>query len=130
MKYTARTTRDRAIKTFVRIQVASGATGAAGFAFRSVHEAVTDPGFHGGNLIVCGAFVLVTIRAARTWDVLTDTDVVQWLRGTRLPCSADNLARHLGRHPGPIRLSLRRLQRAGHVVVADTANGVTRYTTR
>ncbi|MFC9331335.1 hypothetical protein [Kitasatospora sp. NPDC057015] len=127
VKYTAR---NHAFKGFIRVLVAYGAAGTAWFAFLSVRDAVTDPGFHGGSLISCAAFVFLTVRAARTWDDLTDADVLRWLRGAPLPCSADRLARQLGRRPGPVRLSLGRLERDGHVVVADTVDAVSRYIVR
>ncbi|MFJ9446715.1 hypothetical protein ACIRRH_33375 [Kitasatospora sp. NPDC101235] len=130
MKRTARPGNNHRLKLFVRGLLATGIAGAAGFGALSAYNALAHHAVNSGFLIVCGSFTIFTLGAARSWDDLTDTDVLALLRTAPLPHSAESAARHLGRRPGPVRLSLARLEREGRVVAVDAASATVHYRAR
>ncbi|GAB7185682.1 hypothetical protein ATKI12_5513 [Kitasatospora sp. Ki12] len=129
MKPTIRPQNNRRLKLFVRGLLVTGITGTSGFGALGAYNALAHHAVDRGSLVVCGSFTIFTLGAARSWDDLTDADVLALLRASPLPCSADNLARRLGRQPGPVRLSLARLERAGQVEAVNAVNRTVRYGT-
>ncbi|GLW58209.1 hypothetical protein [Kitasatospora phosalacinea] len=120
----------RTRKAAVLLWGAVSAALAVTFAAFAVHDAVDRDPAVAWHLINMGLTIFNLLSAATVWDRFTDTEVLRRLRQARTPSSAANLARHLGRRPGPVGLSLLRLVRQGQVVQADTVNGVPRFRVR
>ncbi|MER7701589.1 hypothetical protein ABTX81_01635 [Kitasatospora sp. NPDC097605] len=127
MNNTACPRKNRRRKLLVRGLLITGIASVGAFGALSVYGALAHHTVDSFSLTVCGASAILTLGAARSWDDLTDADVLALLSTTPLPCSSDDLARRLGRQPGPVRLSLARLERARQVLAVD-ANGTVRYT--
>ncbi|MFJ7278269.1 hypothetical protein [Kitasatospora sp. NPDC098663] len=130
MKTTIRSPLNRRTRVFLRIVLAVDAAVAGGLGARAAFDALVHHTVDAGSLVVRGAGTLCVLGTARSLDTLTDDDVLAWLRTAPLPCSADNMARHLRRAPGLVRLSLRRLENTGDVSAVDTVNGIARYAAR
>ncbi|GAA2119372.1 hypothetical protein GCM10009759_67400 [Kitasatospora saccharophila] len=120
----------RTRKAAVLLWGAASASMAVTCAALAVHDALDHDPAVAWHLIIMGLAAFHLWDAATVWDRFTDTEVLRRLRQARTPSSAANLARHLGRRPGPVHLSLLRLVRRGQVVKADTVNGIARYTVR
>ncbi|MFJ4676908.1 hypothetical protein [Kitasatospora sp. NPDC088783] len=120
----------RTRKSAILLWGAASAVLAATCAFLAVDDALRDDFRVAWHLIVTALAVFSLWGATATYDRITDTEVLRHLHLARTPSSAANLARHLGRRPGPVHLSLLRLVRRGQAVQADTVNGAARYTVR
>ncbi|QKW20598.1 hypothetical protein HUT16_17345 [Kitasatospora sp. NA04385] len=120
----------RTRKAAVLLWGAASAATALTCAVLTVHDAFDHDPVVAWHLIVMGLAAFNLWGAATVLDRRTDTEVLHRLRLVRTPSSAADLARHLGRRPGPVRLSLLRLVRRGQAVQADIVSGVARYTVR
>ncbi|MFC9331410.1 hypothetical protein [Kitasatospora sp. NPDC057015] len=96
------------------------------FAVVVVYDALRYSSVASGELLITGLAVINLRLVSSLWDEITDADVLHRLRLAENPCSDRNLARHLGRRPGPVDLSLLRLFRAGLVAPVDSVNGMVR----
>ncbi|MFB7672665.1 hypothetical protein ACFC26_14770 [Kitasatospora purpeofusca] len=97
------------------------------FAIAAIGDALRHRAVVALDLMALALAVLSLRAAAACWDRRTDAEVLHQLRLAESPCCACTLARRLGRRPGPVGLSLGRLQRARWVAPVDSVNGIVRY---
>ncbi|MGW3183243.1 hypothetical protein ACWDD9_28605 [Kitasatospora sp. NPDC001119] len=130
MKSPAPAQSNHRLRLVVRGLLATGIVSAVGFGALSAYNALAHHAVDSGSLILCGSFTVFTLEVARSLDDLTDADVLALLRAAPLPYSPESVARDLGRRPGPVQLSLARLEREGRIVAIDAAGATVHYRAR